>query len=166
MTLYIVVPLLVVVAILQTTLVPQLTVWGASANLPLLIVVSWSLLRGSREGVIWGFIAGLAVDVLSGAPFGAATLPMIAVGLLAGLGHATVFRAHIALPLVVMFVTTVIYDLLFLLIVRLSGYPVAWLDSLFRLILPSALVNTMLMPIVFVLLRWLNMRFGHAEMEW
>jgi rod shape-determining protein MreD len=165
-TLYIVVPLLVVVAILQTTLVPQLTVWGASANLPLLIVVSWSLLRGSREGVIWGFIAGLAVDVLSGAPFGAATLPMIAVGLLAGLGHATVFRAHIALPLVVMFVTTVIYDLLFLLIVRLSGYPVAWLDSLFRLILPSALVNTMLMPIVFVLLRWLNMRFGHAEMEW
>lgn len=166
MTLYIVVPLLVVVAILQTTVVPQLTVWGASANLPLLVVVSWSLLRGSREGIIWGFIAGLVVDLLSGAPFGAATLSMIAVGFLAGLGHATVFRAHIALPLVVIFAATVVYGLLFLLIVRLSGRPVGWLDSLFHLILPSGLVNTVLMPIIFVLLRWLNMRFGRAEMEW
>lgn len=166
MTLYIVVPLLVVVAILQTTVVPQLTVWGASANLPLLVVVSWSLLRGSREGMIWGFIAGLIVDLLSGAPFGAASLPMIAVGFLAGLGQATVFRAHIALPLVVMFAATVVYDLLFLLVVRLSGYPVDWLDSLLRLILPSGLLNAVVMPIVFVLLRWLNQRFGREEMEW
>ena len=166
MTLYVVVPLLVVVAILQTTVVPQLTVWDASANLPLLVVVSWSLLRGSREGMIWAFIAGLAVDLLSGAPFGAATLSMIAVGFLAGLGHATVFRAYIALPLVVMFAATVVYDLLFLLVVRLSGYPVDWLDSLLRLILPSALLNAILMPIVFVLMRLLNQRFGREEMEW
>lgn len=166
MTLYLAVPLLVVISILQTTIIPELAVWGVFADLPLLVVVSWSLLRGSREGIVWGFITGLTVDLFSGAPFGAATLPMILVGLLAGLGKATIFRAHIALPLVAMFLASVLYDLLFLLIVRLSGNPVAWLESLLQLILPSALLNALLVPIVFVIMRWLSMRFGREEMEW
>lgn len=166
MTLYLVVPLLITVAILQTTIVPQLAIWGVFADLPLLVVVSWSLLRGAREGILWGFIAGLAVDLFSGAPFGAATFGMIAVGFLSGLGHATVYRAQIALPLVTMFLATIVYDLIFLAIVWLSGHPVTWLDSLFHLILPSAVLNTVLTPVVFVIMRWLNNRFGREEMEW
>jgi rod shape-determining protein MreD len=165
-TLYVAVPLLIAIAILQSTIVPQLAVWGVFADLPLLVVVSWSLLRGSREGIVWGFIAGVAVDLFSGAPFGAATLPMIAVGFLSGLGQAAVFRAHIALPLVAMFLATFVYDLLFLLVVRISGYPVAWLESLLRLVLPSAVLNTVLMPVLFIIMRWLYTRFGRSEMEW
>lgn len=159
-------PLLAVVAILQTTLVPHLAIWGVFADLPLLFVVSWGLLRGAREGILWGFVAGLAVDFFSGAPFGASTLAMIAVGLLAGLGAVTVFRAHIVLPFVAMFLATVIYDLLFLLVVRISGYPVAWLESLYRLIVPSAALNAVLTPVVFVTMRWLHTRLGREDREW
>lgn len=166
MTIYLVVPLLVVVAILQTTLVPHLAIGGVFADLPLLVVVSWSLLRGPREGILWGFVAGLAVDLFSGAPFGASTLALIAVGLLAGLGAATVFRAHVALPLLAMFLATIVYDLLFLLVVRVSGYPVAWLESFYRIILPSAVLNAVLTPVVFVTMRWLHARFGREDMEW
>lgn len=166
MTIYLVVPILAVVAILQTTLVPNLTIWGVFANLPLLIVVCWGLLRGPREGALWGFIAGLMVDLLSGAPFGAATLSLIVVGFLAGLGEATVFRASIVLPMVVMFLATVVYDLLFLLIVQISGQPVALLDSIWRLVLPSALLNAALTPIFFLTMRWLYTRYGRKEMEW
>ncbi len=166
MTIYLVVPLLVVIAILQTTLVPHLAIWGVFADLPLLVVVSWSLLRGPREGILWGFVAGVTVDLFSGAPFGASTLALIAVGLLAGLGAATVFRAQVALPLLVMFLATLVYDLLFLLVVRISGNPVAWLESLYRLILPSAVLNAMLTPVVFLTMRWLHTRFGREDMEW
>ncbi len=166
MTIYLVVPLLVVVAILQTTLVPHVAIWGVFADLPLLVVVSWGLLRGPREGILWGFVAGLAVDLFSGAPFGAATLALIAVGLLAGLGAATVFRAHVTLPLLAMFLATIVYDLLFLLVVRISGYPVAWLESFYRIILPSAVLNAVLTPVIFVVMRWLHARFGREDMEW
>ena len=165
MTIYLVVPLLLIVAVLQTTLVPHLAIGGVFADLPLLVVVSWSLLRGAREGVIWGFVAGLVVDLLSGAPFGAATLSLIAVGFLSGLGEATVFRTHVALPLVVVFLATILYDLIFLLIVQISGQTVSWLDSLFRVVLPSAALNAVLTPIVFGLMRWLYTRFGREEME-
>lgn len=166
MTIYLVVPLLAIVAILQTTLVPGLAVWGVFANLPLLVVVSWSLLRGPREGAVWGFIAGLMVDLLSGAPFGAATLSLIVVGFLAGLGETLVFRARIALPMIAMLLATIVYDLLFLLIVQISGQPVTWLDSVFRIVLPSGILNAVLTPIIFLTMRWLYTRFGRKEMEW
>lgn len=165
MTIYLVVPLLVIGAVLQTTIMPHVAIWGVFGDLPLLLVVSWSLLRGAREGVIWGFIGGLAVDVLSGAPFGAATLSLVAVALLSGLGQVTVFRTHIALPLVVMFLSTLLYDLIFLLVVRISGQTVAWVESLLRIILPSAVLNAVLTPIVFSMMRWSYTRFSREEME-
>jgi rod shape-determining protein MreD len=145
---------------------PNLAIWSVFANLPLLVVVSWGLLRGPKEGALWGFIAGSMVDLLSGAPFGAATVSLIAVGFLAGLGEATVFRARIALPMLVTFLATIVYELLFLLIVRISGQWVAWLDSVLRLVIPSALLNAVLTPIVFLAMSWSYARFGREEMEW
>jgi rod shape-determining protein MreD len=163
---YLAVPLLVAVAILQSTLVSHFRVWGVFADLPLLLVVSWALLRGSREGFVWGFIAGVAVDLFSGAPFGAATFSLMAAGFLSGLSQSTVFRSQLLLPLLVMLLATVVYDILFLLVVWISGYSVSWLDSLFRLVLPSAVLNAVLTPVVFLIMRWLNTRFGREEMEW
>jgi hypothetical protein len=81
------------------------------------------------------------------------------------LGQATVFRTHIALPLVAVFLATILYDLLFLLIVQISGQAVSWLDSLFRVVLPSAVLNAVLTPIVFGVMRWLYTRLGREEME-
>jgi len=165
-TVYLVVPLLFIVALVQSTIVPHLSIWGVFADLPLLFVVSWSLLRGSREGAVWGFVAGVAVDLFSGAPFGAATLSLIVAGLLGGLGQATVYRTHLVLPVIVMFLATIVYDLLFLLIVQISGQSADWLGSLFRLILPSAMLNAVLTPPIFLTMRWFYNRFGREEMEW
>ena len=166
MTLYIVIPLLLLVTIVQTALVPYLSIWGIFADLPLLMVVSWSLLQGRREGLVWGFVAGAAIDILSGAPFGAATLSLSLVGFVAGLGEATVFRTHMALPLVAVFLATIVYDLLFLLIVRIMGQSVLWLDSLIRSVLPSAALNAILTPLIFLPLRLVHRRFVRQEMEY
>ena len=166
MTIYLVVPLLVVAAILQSTVMPQLAVWGVFADLPVLLVVSWGLLRGPREGVVWGFVAGVVVDLLSGAPFGAATLSLMLVGFLSGLGKNSVFAGHIVFPVVAMFLATLLYNVCFLLVVWLSGQPVIWLDSFARVILPSAVLNAALAPIVFLPMRWAYTRFGQQEMEW
>ena len=165
MTIYLVVPLLVTVAILQSTLVSHFRIWGVFADLPLLVVVSWGLLRGPREGLIWGFIAGVTVDLFSGAPFGAATFGLMAAGFISGLGQSTVFRSQLLLPLLAVLLATIVYDILFMIVVWISGNPVSWLDSLFRLVLPSAVLNAVLTPVVFVIMRWLNTRFGREEME-
>jgi hypothetical protein len=65
-----------------------------------------------------------------------------------------------------MFLATIVYDLLFLLIVQISGQPVALLGSLWRLVLPSAVLNAALTPVFFLTMRWLYARYGRKEMEW
>lgn len=166
MTAYLVVPILFAIAVLQTTLVPGFRVWGVYPNLPLIVVASWSLLHGVREGVVWGFVAGVALDLLSGAPFGAATLSLMAVGALSGLGQVTVFRTHLVLPLVVTFLTSIVFGLTFLAILQISGHTVAWGDSLVHSLLPAAVLNVALVPVVYWLMRILNYRIGQEEMEW
>jgi rod shape-determining protein MreD len=166
MTIYLAVPLLAAVAILQSTIVSHFRIWGVFADLPLLVVISWGLLRGSREGLVWGFVAGVAVDLFSGAPFGAATFGLMAVGALSGLGQSTVFRSQLVWPLIAVLLATIVYDSVFMLVVWISGYTVLWLDSLVYRVAPSAALNAALTPVIFVIMRWLNARFGREEMEW
>jgi rod shape-determining protein MreD len=165
-TIYLVIPLLLAAAILQTSVVPHLAVRGVFPDLPLLIVVNWSLVRGAREGIVWGFVAGVAVDLLSGAPFGAATLSLMVVGLVSGLASATVVRARFVLPPVTVFLATLLYDLVFLSVVQVVGHPVDWGGTLLRIALPSALLNAVLTPPFFWITRTLDRWIARREMEW
>ena len=68
-------------ALLQSAVVPFISVGGARPNLPFLVAGSWSLAAGAREAVWWAFVGGLAADLLSGGPLGAfavASLPPVA----------------------------------------------------------------------------------------
>jgi rod shape-determining protein MreD len=165
-TLYLVVPALFLVAVVQASAMPHLRIWGVFPDLPLLFVVSWGLLCGTRAGFIWGLIAGMFLDLLSGTPAGATTVSLAAVGLLAGFAQRSAFRAQLLLPIVVTVVSTTLYDLMLLLAMLLAGRTVLWIESLGRIILPSAILNLLLLPIVYFLLRGLYRRFGHQEMEW
>lgn len=166
MTVYLVVPLLFVTALIQSTIVAHVDIWGVFPDLPLLWVVSWGLLRGARQGMVWGFIAGVALDVFAGGPFGAGTLSMIAAGFLVGLTEPTLFRSHLALPLVAAFVATLVYDLVFMGIIRLSGGTVLWGEAMLHLVLPAAVLNTLLIPLVFIVARWLSRRFSGGQIEY
>jgi rod shape-determining protein MreD len=165
-TIYLVIPLLLAAAILQTSVMPHLAIWGVFPDLPLLIVVNWSLVRGAREGIVWGFVAGIALDLLSGAPFGAATLSLMVVGLLSGLAPTSVAHAQLVLPPVTVFLATLAYDLIFLSVVQVAGHSVDWGGTLLRIALPSALLNAVLTPPFFWIARTLDRWIARREMEW
>ena len=78
------IPLLTAVALVQTVLLSQINLWDARPDLMLLIVLVWSVVRSVDEGMVWGFIGGLIVDLLSGGPLGATALALLAVAFLVG----------------------------------------------------------------------------------
>ncbi len=169
MTIYLLLPLLAVVGLFQSTLIPRLAVWGVFPDLPLLLVASWGLLHGSRQGLLWGFLAGIIVDIFSGAPFGAATVSLMVVGFLAGLGENVVFR-NLLLVLLAIFLATVVYDLLFLFVVQVSasplystGHTIEWLGGLVRVIGPSAILNALLGLPILGAMRVLDRRFKRQD---
>jgi rod shape-determining protein MreD len=165
-SIYLAVPLLVALALLQATIIPHLAVWGIFPDLPVLIVTSWGLLKGPGEGMLWGFCAGVALDLLSNAPSGTTTVSLMVVGLISGLAKGSALRGHITLPMLTMFLATIVYNLTYLLILLISGHAVIWLDSVLRIVLPMAALNAILTPAIFGGMRWLDTRFSQEEMEW
>lgn len=163
---YVSVLLLISVALIQSTVMPHLTLWDVKPDLVLLVVISWSLLRGTREGIIWGFIGGLCLDLFSGAPFGLSALALLIVSFLSGLGEATVFRTQVILPLATAFFASLLYNFIFLFVLGVLGWPVVWLDSFIRLVLPTSVLNVLLTPLVYPAMRWLHRKTSREEIEW
>ncbi|MGB8643806.1 MAG: rod shape-determining protein MreD [Anaerolineae bacterium] len=162
---YLLLPLFALVAVIQTTLVPLLPTGDAKPDLFLVIVVAWGIVRGGGEATLWGLGGGLVLDVLSGVPFGLQTLGLGALGLLADLMETTFFRANILIPLAAILVATFIYHVLEAAAMQTLGYPIVWESFLTRVVLPTAIFNTLLMPFIFSALRRIHQR-GHPRLTW
>ncbi len=162
---YLLVPLLALTAIVQATLVPLLPTGDAKPDLMLLIVVAWGIVRGGGEATLWGLGGGLVLDLLSGAPFGVQTLGLAAVGLLADLMETNFFRSNILLPLAAIFIATFLFHVVEAAAMQTSGYPMDWPAFFVRVVFPTALFNTALMPFIYGILRRID-RSAHPRLTW
>lgn len=153
-------------ALLQSTLLPQFKIFGVQPDLVLLAVVAWSLLRGAEEGMLWAVIGGLALDMLSSARLGVNTLPLLLIGFLAGLWQRGIVRQDMLVPFLIIPVATLVYQGAMVALLKLLGWPGTWNASLLHAILPATWVNTLLMPALYVLLRWIEHRTRAEHVEW
>jgi rod shape-determining protein MreD len=123
---YIAIPLMAMLTIVQSSILPHFPIFGFVPILPFLVVVAWGLLRSPDEGVLWAFVAGFFLDLFSLSPLGSQSLAMM----LAVIAVTTVQRSlppsRLWLPALLTAVATVIYLAVYLLLVRLAGFSVDW----------------------------------------
>lgn len=162
---YLLIPLFALIAVVQATLLPLLPSGAAKPDLMLLIVVTWGIVQGGGEAALWGLAGGLFLDLLSGVPFGVQTIGLGAIGLLADLMETNFFRSNVLLPLAAIFVATLLYHILQAALLQTFGYPIAWEPFLFRMVLPTAAFNTILMPIVYSIVRRAH-HLAHPRLTW
>lgn len=86
---------------LQTTLLQAIQVRGVLPNTAVVIIVSYSLLRGSTEGAVVGFFSGLLYDLLFGNSFGFYACLGLVCGFLSGKAHKNFYRENYILPLAI-----------------------------------------------------------------
>lgn len=165
MSYWLLVPLLGFVSLLQGTLIPLLTVGGFKVDFPLLVVIAWGLISAPREAAIWGFICGLFLDLFSGLPFGTQTLALTAVGLAMGLAQSTIFRSNLLLPPTAAIVATLGYNIIVLSILSLLNWQIPWSDYMLRVTLPTAILNTVALPLAYLPLQRLHQRY-YPKIEW
>ena len=75
---YSAIPLMAVLAIIQTAILPRFPIAGVEPQLLFLVALAWGLLRGLDEGLVWAFIAGIWVDLFSLTPVGLSSLAFMA----------------------------------------------------------------------------------------
>jgi rod shape-determining protein MreD len=77
--------LFVVAIVLQTMLVSHISVLGVTADLFLIFTVVIGISRGSLDGAIFGFVAGLVADLAFMQPLGIRALTYVLVGYFVGM---------------------------------------------------------------------------------
>ncbi len=164
MSYWLIIPALGLSAFLQATVVPLFSIGSWKIDLPLIIVVSWGLITVPGEAGLWGFIAGVFLDLFSGYPYGTQTIALTTIGLLMGLSQTTIFTTNVILPPAAMLLATFGYDLLILAIASTVGTPVQWSDYALWRILPSAVLNAVALLLVYFPLQRLY-RYVYPQIE-
>lgn len=150
---YLVALFLALVTILQTSIVPVILPGQVRPDLILMTVVGWGIVHGSGQAVLWGLGGGIMLDLMSGSPFGLQAATLGAIGLLSDVLQTNFFRSNIFVPLVSIFIATLLYHISQAALMQTLGYPVNWGNYMLGVVLPTTLLNTGLMPFVFYLLR-------------
>lgn len=155
---YLMVPLLLLLCLLQSTAAARMKIAGVKPELVLLMVVIGALVYGARPGVVWAFVAGVGMDIFSGGPFGASSLALMASALVAGLGHRPFSRFNIFVPLAATALGTLAYAgvyLTILTVLEVAGAPTLRVpidDAMRDIVLPVTLYNTAIMLLLLPLL--------------
>ena len=149
-------PLLAFAAVLEATVLSQFRLFGGSVDLVLLLVLSWTIVGEWRGGAIWAVMGGLCLDLLSGGPFGANALGLVVVAYGASLSEGRFWNSHVLLPLASVLLGTVVYHLVYLSALAVTGHTVTWGLSLSQVTLPTVLLNTLFMLPVYQFVRWLH----------
>jgi len=151
------------IGIVHASLASVLAVGDVRPNLILAFVIAVTALLGLGAGSVWAFLGGLSANLLTSDPLGSLPLGLLLAAVaVAGLGRL-VERPPVASVLLGGFSGSLLVDLTALAVVAFSGGAAIAISpgSLATLLLPTALVNSLLAGAVWFGLRALLGRVGH-----
>lgn len=119
---YVMIPLVILASLLQSTALGRIEIRGVKPDLVLLLIIAGALIYGGRPGLVWAFIGGITMDIFSGGPMGASSLALMTAALATGLGHRTLSRYNLLVPLGATAIGTAIYGLSYLMILLALDY--------------------------------------------
>lgn len=128
--------MIVITAIIQSTVLPLIGFKGVSPDMLLVVVVSYALLSGKEKGFGIGFFTGLLQDIAFGNIFGVNTLAKMAIGYFFGLAERKVFKEKVLLPVVATAVATFLHSIIMLIVLFLLGYKVDLLGAIMNNVMP------------------------------
>jgi len=167
MTPYLHLGILALLVLAQTTVMASASLGTSKPFLPLIAVVSWTLLAGPLAGAWWALGAGLMLDVVSPSPQNFYTLPLLGVAVLAAVARARLFPANVLIPWVIVALASTAFVLAQRAVMPLWGGTPLWaIDGLGRELLHVVALNLLWLPVVYVPLRALAHRSRGPRIEW
>ncbi|MBI3242359.1 MAG: rod shape-determining protein MreD [Chloroflexi bacterium] len=164
-SLFIAVPLLAFIAILQSAILTRFRILGGGFDLMLVVVLAWNLVQRENDGPLWAFIGGLLADVLSGGPLGASAFSLTTLSLIIAFSEGRFYQANWIVAVLASIVGTILYHLLYLSVLALTNHPVNFADTLALVTLPSTILNLLLMLPVYQATKRLVAQVSSPQVE-
>lgn len=149
--------------LLQCAVFPALEIAGTRPNLMLIITASFGFMRGSREGMLVGFVSGLMMDIQFGDMIGFYALIYLVAGFINGLFEQMYFDEDIKLPLFMIAASDLVYGLVIYFFSFLLRSDFGFLTYLNRIIVPETIYTIVLTLGVYPLLLFINHKLEAVE---
>lgn len=137
--------LLLLAVFAQVAVMPSIEPFRVFPNVPLVLLLVWSSIRGIREGLVWAFALGLLYDILALDPLGSNGLALLGVVLLGGLSARRFFNSKLIFPVALAVVATVLHGFIMLVLRNTEG-GAAPVSSIIRPVFSQAILNAILVP--------------------
>jgi uncharacterized membrane protein YjgN (DUF898 family) len=140
-------------ALLQASSIEQFKVLGVTPNLLLVLLVSWLVVRGLDDVLPMIAVAGVTMGFIGLQVPGLVLLALLPIAGLGVVRELHVIHSDLLLVLAFVLVATVAYESIIVAALITSGGGYDVVAALRSAIVPSALVNVMLTPPVYLLMR-------------
>ena len=148
--------ILILNLVLQSTLLQGIQIRGIVPNTAIIIIVSFSLFRGSGEGAVIGLCAGLLQDIFFGSGIGYYGLLGMAAGYFCGMAHRDFYRENYFLPILLCAAATLLYESTIYLTGFFFSGNLNFLYYFINLILPETVYTALFSIIVYRILFGIN----------
>lgn len=156
---YLSIPILAFAAILQATLLPQISLTGGGPDLVFLLVLSWAIDTDLIKGVTWAFVGGIMLDLMSAMPLGTSSIPLLVlVFAISGIG-GQIYRLGLGLLLSMAVGGTLFQQITLMTLSMLLGYSVNWSQELTSIVIPTMFYNLILIVPTYWLVRSIQRQF-------
>ncbi len=134
--------------------------WLARLNLPghiipdliLILVISYGLLRGPDEGLLFGLAAGFFLNLHTGGIIGIEALSKMLAGYCAGLLEKNIFKDNLLVPAIAVCGGTLLFNSLSGIMYTAFNSNFNFLGVLVSNVLPQAVYNAVLAPLIYYFL--------------
>ena len=146
--------ILLLFLVVELTVLDRLRVFGAGPDVMLLLAVVAGIVGGPRVGALFGFAAGIVLDLFLETPMGLSALVFCLVGYAVGNIQGGVLRAAWWIPVVTTLVASVAGVLFYALVATVVGQPHLVTPHLFIVAAVVGVFNALVAPIALRLVRW------------
>lgn len=149
--------------LLQCTVFSSLELAGIKPNLLIIITASFGFMRGSREGMLVGFVSGLLADIQFGDMIGFYALIYLLVGFINGLFQRLYFDEDIKLPLFLISISEFLYGIIVYFLTYLLRSDFNFLLYLNKIILPELIYTIIITLGLYPLILFINHKLEAEE---
>lgn len=151
--------------LLQSTLLQYVSFGGIIPNLMIIITASYGFMMGEKSGLLIGFFSGLLVDIFFGSVLGFYAIILMYIGFVNGTFTRIFFPEDIKLPLILIFFSDFIYNLVCYIFLFLINGRMAFGTYFLKIIFPEMIYTIVVACILYPIILKINQKLVNTEKE-
>ena len=143
-------------AVLDASAMPYLHPLGVSPDLVLVLAACWAIVRGHNEAMVVVPICAVMQDLTTSDPFGTSLLALAPIVPIAAAVRLRAIESDFVPAVATVMGASLCYGVISMTVLGVTGQEIDITYALFRVVLPSIVINALFTPLIFLPMHWIS----------